>query len=173
MRRMCNSSDDGRRVVRDINWFSQWVRKTDTCWEWMGRRSKSGYGYFTIRTMTKRITKSLTWRAHRYSYVLYVGQIPVGLLVCHRCDNPKCVRPDHLFLGTHKDNAQDRDRKGRKHYPIGEDNPMATISNETARIIKTMLKDGRRNMDIVKQLSVPKYIVENIKSGGAFAWLTV
>jgi hypothetical protein len=84
------------------------VQKTETCWLWMGaRHPHGGYGQF-VGPPIKEL------RAHRYSWVLAYGPIPDGLLVCHRCDNPPCVRPDHLFLGTHLDNALDMMAKGRK-----------------------------------------------------------
>ncbi len=86
------------------------VRKADgdECWEWQGAFEKDGYGY------SEKVINGVTYRgAHRYSYALHFGPIPDGLCVCHRCDNPKCVRPDHLFLGTNYDNVQDRERKGR------------------------------------------------------------
>jgi len=83
-----------------------WIRvnKADACWEWQGPL-KRGYGsfYYDHHQGT----------AHRFSWELHRGQIPAGLQVCHTCDNPKCVRPDHLFLGTCKDNIQDCHRKGR------------------------------------------------------------
>ena len=97
--------------------FERWRAKVDMkgpddCWEWLGCKSDRGYGSF------KKNKKMV--RAHRYSYEHYKNNgesIPSNFCVCHHCDNPSCVNPDHLFLGTHKDNAQDRDRKGRGFYP--------------------------------------------------------
>lgn len=75
------------------------------CWEWQGGRDLKGYGRVTVGTKRKK--------AHRVIWELANGPIPDGMRVCHHCDNPPCVRPDHLFLGTDKDNADDRDAKGR------------------------------------------------------------
>lgn len=84
------------------------VTKGDGCWEWCGSRKGGRYGgYGTIFYGGK------TESAHRVAYQLTYGVIPDGMVVCHRCDHPPCVRPDHLFLGTLSDNAQDCVNKGR------------------------------------------------------------
>jgi len=97
--------------------FERWREKVDMkgsgdCWEWLGCKSGRGYGYL------KKNKKMV--RAHRYSYEHYKNNgesIPSNLCVCHHCDNPGCVNPNHLFLGTQKDNMRDRARKGRNFNP--------------------------------------------------------
>ena len=83
------------------------VKKTDGCWLWTGHLDYQGYGDFTIGRKQR-------YRAHRYSVILD-GRDPTGKYVCHHCDNPSCVRPDHLFIGTPLDNMQDKMKKGRHH----------------------------------------------------------
>ena len=88
-------------------WFK--VQKSDGCWLWLGARDKDGYGLATMH----RDGRSILRRATRVAYELACGQLLPGRLVCHSCDNPPCVRPSHLFLGTYGDNAQDAQAKGR------------------------------------------------------------
>ncbi len=84
------------------------VRRGEGCWEWTGARSAKGYGRLTAG---RRGDGYL--RTHRLSFELAYGPVPDGLFVLHRCDNPPCVRPDHLFLGTKSDNMRDAVSKGR------------------------------------------------------------
>ena len=80
------------------------------CWPWLGVKNQRGYGMITERIGRY---ERRTMGAHRASWVVHNGPIPDGQIVLHRCDNPSCCRPDHLFLGTHKDNTADMLAKGR------------------------------------------------------------
>lgn len=100
-------SPAGFPVADRIPRFWARVQKGDGCWEWQGTRIAHGYG--RLRVGSERVL------AHRYSWRITNGPIPAGMSVLHRCDNPPCVRPDHLFLGTQLDNNRDRSAKGRSY----------------------------------------------------------
>jgi hypothetical protein len=97
--------DDSQKTA-----FLSKVKKTKGCWEWTASTNSKGYGQFAVGYgKTRKVL-----RAHRISYELFVGEVPEGMSVLHYCDNPCCVRPKHLFLGTHADNMQDMSSKGRR-----------------------------------------------------------
>lgn len=96
--------------LKDRFWSK--VVKTDTCWIWIGAGSTSKKGYGQIRLPG---AKGRQTSAHRVSWILHRGEIPIGLDVLHKCDNPPCVNPDHLFLGTNQDNVNDKVSKGRQY----------------------------------------------------------
>lgn len=99
---------NGARGMRMVDRFWEKVRKSDSCWEWIGSISKDG-GYGVFHVSSERPTV----KSHRVSWEIANGCIPEGMLVCHRCDNPKCVRPDHLFLGNYLVNNRDMVQKER------------------------------------------------------------
>ena len=108
------------------------VNENTGCWEWTASFARGGYGQFFTSVKDGR-----EWyRAHRFSYLAYEGGIPEGMVVMHRCDNPRCVNPDHLRLGTQADNIKDREEKGRGPFrKTTQDNDVAAIkaSNKSAR----------------------------------------
>ena len=89
------------------------IDRPEDCWDWHGNKSHNGYGRFAV-------TRDKTVRAHRYSYKFFKGDIPEGLLVLHSCDNPACVNPKHLRLGTYKDNYEDSMARGRVRLANGQ-----------------------------------------------------
>lgn len=102
------------------------------CWLW--KRSLGVWGYGQTNLV------GLPPKAHRASWVLHYGPIPAGLCVLHRCDTPACVRPDHLFLGTHADNVADRDAKGRTGHSMGRSGEKNAMSKLTAREVRAIYR---------------------------------
>lgn len=106
-------------------------KQDNECWNWTAYCHKSGYGKINI--------KDKIVSAHRFSWVLHNGTIPNDKpLVLHDCDNPKCVNPSHLFLGTHKDNSDDKVKKNRQSRICGEDHRNSKLTENQIKEIRTL-----------------------------------
>lgn len=124
------------------------------CWEWLTGKDKDGYGKFWMNNKDNR--------AHQVSYVFYVGETK-GLFVCHTCDNPSCVNPNHLFLGTSQDNMDDKIRKGRDSK--GETNGMAKLTEKQVREIRYRLGLGHKKRHIARDFNVSDFAIHSIHKG--------
>ena len=142
--------------------FWRFVEKSDCCWEWTGCLSGPGYGQMRV--------SGKTVNAHRVSWEMHNRQvIPAGLYVCHHCDNRKCVRPEHLFLGTARDNAMDMFNKGR-HAPVepmrGEAAVHAKLTANKVRAIRAIYRQGLVGVPTLGRLyGVSGTAIHNIVTG--------
>jgi len=133
----------------------------DECWEWMAARTDEGYGAFSIQRT------SIV--AHRFSWELMHGKLPEGMLVCHKCDNPPCVNPHHLFLGTQKRNMEDKVQKGRaaRGSKIGN----AVLKENDVIEIKRLLECGLGPTEIARMYKVSQGAIMCIKSKRNWSWI--
>lgn len=105
---LCSKKCTGEfKQKKNVLRFWEKSEQVGDCLEWLGFKNNDGYGI-------QRFRRKLML-AHRVSYILSKGDIPKGLCVLHKCDNPCCVKPEHLWLGTHQDNMDDMDKKGRRY----------------------------------------------------------
>jgi len=141
--------------------FWRFVSKGDPneCWVWTGFRYKKGLAYGQFEEGTSPPMRR-TVRAHRYSWVLHNGEIPSGMQVLHRCDNPGCVNPNHLFLGTQKQNIEDMVRKGRAS--MGEKAGGAKLTSDQVIEIRSLHKSGVKQNVIARQFGMGKMEISRI-----------
>jgi hypothetical protein len=130
------------------------VDRSGECWIWTASRNKSGYG------QVKRDGRMQL--AHRASYVEAFGAIPLGLHVLHRCDTPACVRPSHLFVGTHADNMADMVKKGRSNCRREAEHPMAKLTAEAAKCIFQRVHSGESKRSLAAEFGVTRRLVRQI-----------
>lgn len=132
------------------------------CWIWGASCLKGGYGKFTIHK------KDLT--SHRVSYMIHKGEIPLGFVVRHTCDNPKCVNPDHLLVGTRLDNVRDMDDRGRRRTPSGENHKNSKLTRENVIYIRQ--EYPLKSMEqLAKELGVCRGTVRDVVWG--ITWMSI
>lgn len=141
------------------------VDMSSGCWIWTKFRDKDGYGgtHINLPGGGQRGV-----RAHRLAYTVFVGEIPDGKLVLHKCDNPACINPDHLFLGTQSDNIRDCVRKGRfkgglhRHGPRGENHPFSKITEADVLSIRSEYAAGARQVDLASKYGLHQTTISDI-----------
>lgn len=132
------------------------------CWLWLGSTNDKGYGQ-----------PGWTWLsnlAHRSAYMAFIGPIPDGLHVCHKCDTRCCVNPSHLFVGTHRDNMDDRTRKGRSTGQRGEAHNQARLTSQQVLEIRA-LRGKMLTADIGAMYGVSDSYVSGIQLNKRRKWL--
>lgn len=129
---------------REAFWHHVDPGPTNVCWCWRGATNSKGYGNL--------VHKRKHWHAHRLSYFIHNGQIPKGLHVLHHCDNPGCVNPSHLFVGTNDDNVADRQAKGRTQK--GEQRPNRKLTENAAVLIRELYEYGVTKTNLSRLFNV-------------------
>jgi hypothetical protein len=133
------------------------------CWIWQGQVHDYRWGYGSIKWNGQNV------KVHRASYMLHVGDIPEGMLVCHHCDEPLCINPDHLFLGTDADNNADMVAKGRHIALKGSDQGCAILKEEQVAEILRLSAEGRSTSWIVRRYGVAYTTICDIIHGRSWA----
>jgi len=140
----------------------KYITTKSGCWLWSGAKNKGGYGTLTVGSRTD--ASRTTMLAHRYSYSIHKGSFDKKLCVLHRCDNPPCVNPNHLFLGTRLDNHTDMVGKGRRVDLRGEQRPNHKLTQRQVTHIKSLLESGTHQTVIAKKFGVNQTLVSAIKT---------
>ena len=142
--------------------FHGWVVKDSGCWEFSGRRDSAGYGRLDFDNRDAS--------AHRTAYQIWVGPIPAEMIVMHSCDNPPCINPAHLSVGTHQDNMDDMTGKGRASRRSGESNPFSKLTESQA--IEVLAYTDRPLKYFAEKFNVSISTISKIRTGKNWSYLS-
>jgi hypothetical protein len=145
-----------------IERFWEKVKKTEHCWEWAGSLSPQGYGKIYSRYLGKALY------AHRLSALLVNESIPSGKEVCHRCDNRRCVRPEHLFIGTRQENVRDAVNKNRLNTPVGTDHFRSKMDEFSVRLARQLHAAGGTYKGLARYFQVSPGVIRSIVTGESY-----
>ena len=154
-------------------WSKVDIRNTDGCWNWIASKNKKGYGEFYLKNVPHL-------HAHQISWMIVRGNISNGMCVLHKCDNPSCVNPTHLFLGTNQDNVNDKMTKGRwkskflygKNHPQhGTNSKFNKLSDSDVLKIRELKAQGNTLRGLAKQFGVSHGVINNIIQKRKWSWL--
>lgn len=137
--------------------------RTRGCWLWTGAVDGSGYGQIYDHTLGRVV------KAHRVAFALWVKAIPHGKQVLHSCDVPRCVRPSHLWLGSHADNMRDMFRKGRCKRARGEANYNSKLTAKAVREVRAMRRNGETQQAIANKFGVSQVLISKVLRGAIWA----
>ncbi len=143
--------------------FWNLIERDGDCWRWTGARDDKGYGRIYL--------EGKFWLAHRFSHTIHFGEIPIGMFVCHHCDNPPCVNPEHLFLGTPRDNMIDCGAKGRIRCGDrnGERHPMVKLTEADVIGIRNSVGFTQRQLSGI--YGVARQTISDIRTGTNWKYL--
>lgn len=163
----CNNKSP-RRVVSIFDRLKRHQVIKDGCWGWSAAKDGAGYGIISNRNGSSFSPE----KAHRVSYEFVFGDIPLGMNICHKCDNPECTNPDHLFAGTQKDNMKDCSDKGRLSSVslknLSHDFVLSEADAELIKSVKFASRNGRGGVtvkSIAKKLGVSAATISKVKNG--------
>ena len=138
----------------DLERFNERLQKLDSCWELTGHRNYCNRSYMSVN---KKLMQ-----AHRAAYILFNGEIPDGMCVLHTCDNPACVNPDHLYLGTKKQNAKDREKRGR------HGSGWTILKPKQVKAIRTAYDQGVSALELAEKYNRDPLSIFRIVSGKSY-----
>jgi hypothetical protein len=142
-----------------VDFRTRYYRDLDTgCWIWLSAGAPGKYG-FRYGAM---VLQGKTIRATKYSYENFIGPVQDGMLLCHKCDNPPCVNPGHLFIGTAEDNTQDKVNKDRHLW--GEKHPKAKLTKDKVEEIRYMIASGLGVSEVGRMMRIPKQRISEISN---------
>jgi hypothetical protein len=151
------------KTLEERFWSKVQTLTPSECWIWTGAKLRDGYGSFVLDTKTKKMIQ-----AHRCSYVLHNNvQLTRQDFICHKCDNPSCVNPNHLFLGNQKSNMADRQKKNRQAK--GEKISILSIKNVIE--IKSLIQNKIPRRKIAKMFGVGPTCITDIVTGRSWSWV--